>query len=95
MTATVVLEFVETASLTASMVASGAITITAVPEEYRGRLFGVFRSQSVVLIPASALVGGWIAEFVEIWIMFAAGGGLILALALTAWVNPHVRNARI
>ena len=95
MTATVVLEFVETASLTASMVASGAITITAVPEEYRGRLFGVSRSLSVVLIPASALAGGLIAEFVEIWIMFAAGGGLILALALTAWVNPHVRNARI
>ncbi|MCY4436962.1 MAG: MFS transporter [Chloroflexi bacterium] len=95
MTATVVLEFVETASLTASMVASGAITITAVPEEYRGRLFGVFRSLSVVLIPASALAGGFIAEFVEIWIMFAAGGEIILALALTAWVNPHVRNARI
>ena len=94
-TVTMILEFVETASLTASMVASGAITITAVPEEYRGRLFGVFRSMSVVLIPASALTGGWIAEFVEIWIMFAAAGVLVLALALLAWMNPHVRTVRI
>ena len=95
LTVTMILEFVETASLTASMVASGAITITAVPEEYRGRLFGVFRSMSVVLIPASALTGGWIAEFVEIWIMFAAAGVLVLALALLAWMNPHVRTVRI
>ena len=53
------------------------------------------RSLSVVLIPASALAGGWIAEFVEIWIMFAAAGAFILALALLAWANPHVRTARI
>ena len=89
------LECLETAAITASMVASGAITITAVPEAYRGRVFGLMRSLSVVLIPASALAGGWIAEFVEIWVMFVAGGVLLLALALTAWANPHVRSARI
>ena len=92
---TMALECVETAAITASMVASGAITIMAVPEAYRGRVFGMMRSLSVVLIPASALAGGWIAEFVEIWIMFVAGGVLLLALALAAWTNPHVRSARI
>lgn len=92
---TMVLECVETASLTASMVATSGIMVTSVPEEYRGRVFGILRSLSVVLIPVSALVGGWIAEFVEIWIMFAAGGALTLALALAAWMNPHVRTARI
>ncbi len=92
---TMALECLETAAITASMVASGAITITAVPEEYRGRVFGMMRSLSVVLIPASALAGGWIAEFVEIWVMFSAGGVLLLALALAAWTNPHVRSARI
>ena len=92
---TLVLEFAETASLTASMVASGAITIASVPEAFRGRIFGVYRSMAVALIPISALVGGWIAEFVEIWIMFAAGGVFVLALALAAWANPHVRTARI
>ena len=92
---TLALEFVETSSLTAGMVANGAIMITSVPEAYRGRVFGIFRSISVVLIPASALIGGWIAEFVEIWIMFAAAGVLVLALALAAWANPHVRTARI
>ncbi len=93
--ATMALEFLETASFVASMVASGAIMITAVPEEYRGRVFGMVRSLSVVLIPASALAGGWIAEFVEIWIMFAAAGAFTFALALLAWANPHVRTARI
>ena len=92
---TMVLGFVEAASLTASMVADGAIMITAVPEAYRGRVFGVVRSLSVVFIPASALVGGLVAEFVEIWIMFAAAGALTLSLAMVAWANSHVRTARI
>lgn len=92
---TMVLECVETASLTASMVATSGIMVTSVPEEYRGRVFGILRSLSVVLIPVSALVGGWIAEFVEIWIMFAGGGALTLTLALAAWASPHVRTARI
>ena len=76
------------------MVASGAILITSVPEDYRGRVFGLVRSLSVLLLPASALAGGWIAEFVEIWII-AAAGSLTLALALVAWANSHVRTARI
>ena len=92
---TMVLEFVETASLTAGMVVSSAIMITAVREEYRGRVFGIVRSLSVILIPVSALAGGWVAEFVEIWIMFAAAGAIVLALALLAWMNPNVRLARV
>lgn len=92
---TMALGFVEAASLTAAMVADGAIMITAVPEEYRGRVFGLVRSLSVVLLPASALAGGLIAEFVDIWIMFAAAGALTLSLAMVAWASPHVRAARI
>ncbi len=92
---TMVLEFLDTAAFTIAIVTSGAVMITSVNEEYRGRVFGISRSMSVVLIPASALIGGLIAEFVEIWIMFAGGGAFILALALLAWLNPHLRNARI
>lgn len=92
---TLALESAASAALTVSMVASGAIAITAVPEEYRGRVFGTFRSLSVVLFYVSFLAGGWIAEFVEVWVMFAAGGTILLALSLMAWANPHVRNARI
>ena len=92
---TLALEFIETLAGTTSLVASGAIMITSVPEEYRGRVFGIFRGLGVALIPASALIGGWIAEFVEIWIMFAFGGAFILAVALLAWANRHVRTARI
>lgn len=92
---TMVLEFFAAASLTAGMVANSAIMITAVPEEYRGRVFGTVRSLSVGLIPASALAGGWAAEFVDIWIMFAAAGAMLLTLALLAWANPNVRLARV
>ena len=49
----------------------------------------------MVLIPVSTLVGGWIAEFVEVWIMFGFAGVLVLGVALLAWANPHVRGARI
>ena len=50
---------------------------------------------SVVLIPASALTGGWVAELVEIWIMFVAAGALMLSLAVLAWAIPHVRDTRV
>lgn len=93
--ATMLLEFVETGALTAGMIVHGAITIAAVPEQYRGRIFGIVRGMSVVLIPMSALAGGWIAEFVDIWIMFAFAGAYVLGVALLAWANPHVRGARI
>lgn len=93
--ATMILEFVESATLTAGMIATGAIMIAAVPDEYRGRVFGIVRGLGVVLIPVSALAGGWIAEFVEIWIMFAFAGAFILSVALLAWLNPPVRGARI
>ena len=77
------------------MIVHGSITIASVPEEYRGRIFGIVRGMSVVLIPISVLVGGWIAEFVEIWSMFAFAGAYVLGVALLAWANPHVRGARI
>ena len=93
--ATLLLEFGETTSFIAGAAASSAIIATAVPEEYRGRVFGIVRSLSVVLIPASALAGGLVAEVVEIWVMFAVGGGIVLALGLAAWANPRVRRARI
>ena len=92
---TMVLEFAVTFGFVVAAVSSGAIIITSVPEEYRGRVFGIVRGLGVVLIPASALTAGWIAELVEIWIMFIAGGVFILMLALAAWANPHLRAARI
>ncbi len=92
---TMVLEVVESGAIVAGMIATGAITIASVPEAYRGRIFGILRGLSVVLIPVSALIGGWIAEFVEIWLMFGFAGVLVLGVALLAWANPHVRGARI
>lgn len=92
---TMVLEFIESLGMTVGVVSSGAIMITSVPAEYRGRIFGTFRGLSVILVPASTLAGGLIAEFVEISLMYLIGGTFLLALALVGWSNAHLRNARI
>ena len=58
--ATMILEIIDSFGLYAAGIASGAIMIVSVPEEYRGRVFGIVRGLGVVLIPVSALAGGWI-----------------------------------
>ena len=92
---TMVLEFVDSFGFVIAMVAGSAIMVTSVPEDQRGRVSGLVRGLGVALIPGSALLGGWIAEFVEVSIMFIAGGIYILLLALVAYANPNIRNARI
>ena len=52
-----VLEFADAFGFVVAGVASGAIMIVSVPEEYRGRVFGIVRGLGVILIPASALAG--------------------------------------
>ena len=58
-------------------------------------MFGIVRGLGVVLIPASVLAGGWIAEYVEISIMYAVGGSFILTLAILALANSSLRAARV
>ena len=93
--ATMVLEFADSFAMVVASVASAAIMMVSVPEEYRGRVFGIVRGMSVFLIPASALAGGWVAEFVEISVMYTVGGIILLTFGILALANPHLRTARV
>jgi DHA3 family macrolide efflux protein-like MFS transporter len=81
--------------LTAGAVSMGAVTAALVPEDYRGRVFGITRSLSVIAIPISTLIGGWLADMVGVAPLFAFSGAWVLAVAALAWSNPHVRTVRI
>lgn len=84
-----------TCALTAGAVTSGALTSLLVPEHYRGRVWGLAGSLSVVAIPLSALVGGWLTDIVGVVPLFVFGGVWILAVGGLALSNHHMRTARI
>ena len=92
---TLILEAIGTFGITVGAIASSAIMITFVPDDYRGRVFGVSRALSVAVIPASALAGGWLAQSVGVVPIYAFGGALRLAPAVIALANPRLRTARI
>jgi sugar phosphate permease len=90
-----VLEVVEVFGMTVGAVASGAFMIIFVPDEYRGRVFGIARGLGVAVIPVSALAGGWLADIVVVVPLYVFGGACMLAVAILARANPHVRAAHI
>lgn len=81
--------------LTAGNVSMGALTVVLIPEDYRGRVFGITGSLSVLAIPVSTLAAGWLADLVGVVPLFAVGGVWVLATAGLAWSISHVRTARI
>lgn len=80
---------------TAGGVAMGALSPILVPEVYRGRVWGIMGALSVIAIPVSAILGGWLADLLGAAALFAIGGGWILVTAGFAWLNPAIRTARI
>lgn len=92
---TIAFDAVNAFGLTVGSVASGALSTLLIPDEYRGRAFGIIRSLSVIAIPPSALVGGWLADMVGVLPLFVFGGLYLLGLAALAWSRPEVRSARI
>ncbi len=92
---TAVLEAVLVFGLTAGGVSMGALTVALVPEDYRGRVFGITGSLSVLAIPVSTLAAGWLADLVGVVPLFTVGGLWVLGTAGLAWSMPDVRTARI
>jgi hypothetical protein len=76
-------------------VASGALTIMLVPNEYRGRVAGITRTLAVVVIPVSTLAGSWLADKVGVIPPFILAGIWILGVAAVAWTKPYIRTASI
>ncbi len=92
---TLALESVMVLGMTAGGVAMGAVTGVLVPENFRGRVFGLSRSLGVVLIPLSAPVGGLLADVVGVVPLFVACGLWTILLAGAAYASRHVRTVRL
>lgn len=92
---TIALDAVNAFGITVGSVASGALSTLLIPDQYRGRTFGIIRSLSVMAIPPSAVIGGWLADIVGALPLFVFGGLYMLGLALLAWSKPEIRSARI
>jgi MFS family permease len=63
-----------------------------VPDEYRGRVMGLW-SLTFSLVPLGGAIGGWIAESISVPGAVAAGGALVSAMAVAmALLVPRVRQ---
>jgi MFS transporter, DHA3 family, macrolide efflux protein len=92
---TAALEAAMVFGLTVGSVSMGALVQALIPEDYRGRVWGLTGSVAVMSIPLSALIGGWLADILGVAPLFAGGGVFIIGVAALAWSNRHVRMARI
>jgi|SRR5579885_2838205 len=92
---TAFLEAVRAFGITISSISSGALMQGQLPQEYRGRGVGIIRWVSVIAIPLSALLGGWLADRLGVATLFAVGGFWILGISAIAWLNRHLRKARL
>jgi DHA3 family macrolide efflux protein-like MFS transporter len=92
---TAALEAAMVFGLTVGSVWMGALMQALIPENYRGRVWGITGSVAVMSIPLSALIGGWLADILGVVSLFAGGGTFIIGVAAVAWSNHHVRTARI
>ncbi len=92
---TAAMEAASNFGIVAGDVSMGALAVTLIPESYRGRVGGILGAASVVSIPISSLVGGWLADLIGAGPMFVLGGAYALGIAALAWSNRHVRAARI
>lgn len=92
---TAALEAIMACSLTTGDVATSALMPALIPEEYRGRVYGIMHGLAVLAIPASALLAGWLADKLGPAPLFALAGVWVLGAAGLATANPHFRTARI
>lgn len=92
---TLVLEVIGVVGITLGGVSIGAVTDVLVPEKLRGRVWGISGSLSVLAIPISSMIGGWLADIFGPAPLFAIGGIWIFGVAALCWFNRHIRTARI
>jgi MFS transporter, DHA3 family, macrolide efflux protein len=76
-------------------VAMGAVIQVLVPEQFRGRVWGITSSMAASLIPISSVIGGWLADKFGPVPLVSVAGLWVMGTALLAWCNSHVRTARI
>lgn len=81
---TAALELVYGFAVTPAFVGASTVTQLLVPAEMRGRVGGLIRALSAAVIPASTLLGGWLADVVGPAPVVAAGGVWIVGVGVVA-----------
>lgn len=92
---TMLLLFAQTLFITVSVVSLNAIQMLLIPEEYRGRLFGIIGSLSVIIIPLTTLIAGLLGDIIGVSTLFVIAGFWIIGVSILAFINPHIRNANV
>jgi MFS transporter, DHA3 family, macrolide efflux protein len=72
-----------------------ALLQSIIPGEFRGRIFATAAGLSVLIIPFSALAGGWLADRFGPAPLFAFAGIWLIGLAAVAWTNHQIRTASL
>ncbi|WP_367038650.1 MFS transporter [Rossellomorea marisflavi] len=89
---TLIFAFVQFLGITTGSICLSTIVIAVAPENYRGRITGITRSLSVLLIPITTLLAGLLGKYTEISTIFAIGGLFVLLPAIIAASNSNLRN---
>lgn len=92
---TMALMFISTFFSVVASVCLFAVEMAIISENYRGRVNGIRRSFAVIAIPISTLIAGAVGEILDISILFAIAGVWTCFVAFIAFINPHVRKAKV
>ncbi|GGH78530.1 MFS family permease [Pullulanibacillus pueri] len=89
------LEFFDSFALTGSAVCLNTIEMTIISNQYRGRVFGIIRGLSIVLVPLSTLFAGVLGDVIGVTPLFAIAGIWLMIVALIAFSNKSIRLFRM
>lgn len=82
-------------AITIGSVAMGPLYQLLVPEDLRGRVWGIQSALATLTIPPAALLGGWLATRWGPAPLIAVSGFWTLGTGVVAWALPAVRHASI
>ena len=69
--------------------ATNALLQQSVPDEWRGRVIGVYSMAFAGTAPIGGLLAGWLAEHIGLTLMLTINGALIIAAGLLSRWRLH------
>lgn len=85
--------FIRTLAITISSVHLYTIQISLVETNYRGRVDGLIRSLSTILMPLTTLLAGILGDIIGVSILFVISGVMTITVSLISLTLPDIRNA--
>lgn len=87
--------FTRTLFITVSSVHLYTIQISIIETSYRGRVDGLKRSLSTILMPLSTLAAGILGDIIGVSILFVVSGILTISVSILSLTMPDIRNAHL